>query len=72
MPTPSSGTDRSATMFRDQRLAQAHAPSRAKEALNIALGEIEMMDEHDSELHQLALVIYHCTRAVCTALDSRI
>jgi hypothetical protein len=50
---------------------QVTAPQRIDTHLGVALDLIEHMDENDSELHDLALVIWHCTKAVCTALDNR-
>jgi hypothetical protein len=68
---PSTGADVSAALFRAQRMNQVTAPQRIDTHLGVALDLIEHMDENDSELHDLALVIWHCTKAVCTALDNR-
>lgn len=65
------GTDQAAVMWRAQRLAQASAPDRIRAGFDVALDLIEHMDEQDSEMRTLALVVWHCTRAVCTALDDR-
>jgi hypothetical protein len=68
---PSTGADISAALFRTQRMNQVTAPQRIDTHLNVALDVITGMDEADSDLHDLALVIWHCTKALCTALDTR-
>jgi hypothetical protein len=71
-PTPTvDGAQRSAQLWQAQRLAQASAPDRIRAGFDVALDLIEHMDEADSELRTLALVVWHCTRAMCTALDAR-
>lgn len=66
---PSAGADIAAAKFRAQRIAQVTAPERVHGHLAVALDIVEHMDNFN--LHDLALVLIHCTKAVCTALDGR-
>ena len=60
-----------ASAFRDQRLREISAPDRINGELGVALDIANHMDEADSELRALALVVWHCARAVCLAMEPR-
>jgi hypothetical protein len=68
---PSSGVDISAALWRAQRLDEVNAPTRVRNHLAVALDIAGGMDENDSDLKALALVLIHCTRAICCAVDGR-
>jgi hypothetical protein len=60
-----------ASAFREQRLREIGAPDRITGELAVALDIANHIDESDSELRALALVIWHCARAVCLATEPR-
>ena len=68
---PAAGAELSATKWRAQRIAEVTAPERVEAYFAKALGRIEQMDECDSDLRNLGLVIVDCMRAVVIALDPR-
>lgn len=69
--SPDTGADIAARRFREQRLAEFPAPERIAAHFAAARDLAAEMDEADSELCSLALVVWHCARAICTALDAR-
>ena len=68
---PSTGADVSAAMWRAQRIRQVDAPDRINDHIALALDAMSHMDDCDSDMKNLALVLIHCTRALVTAMDNR-
>lgn len=68
---PSTGAEISEAKFRAQRIAEVTAPERIAKNFDNVIHLIDKMDPADSNNDLLALVILECTKAICTALDSR-